>query len=46
MLLEINNLFFSHKEKPLFQNLNLQFEENKSLLWQEKADAENLRFSA
>lgn len=27
MLLEINNLFFSHsKEKPLFQNLNLRFE--------------------
>lgn len=30
MLLEINNLFFSHnKEKPLFQNLNLRFEVNK-----------------
>ncbi|NIF07428.1 ABC transporter ATP-binding protein [Chryseobacterium sp. Tr-659] len=30
MLLEINNLFFSHnKEKPLFQNLNLRFEENR-----------------
>lgn len=30
MLLEINNLFFSHtKEKPLFQNLNLRFEANK-----------------
>lgn len=30
MLLEINNLFFSHNpEKPLFQNLNLQFEENR-----------------
>lgn len=27
MLLEINNLFFSHnKNKPLFQNLNLRFE--------------------
>jgi ABC-type sulfate/molybdate transport systems ATPase subunit len=27
MLLEINNLYFSHsKEKPLFQNLNLRFE--------------------
>jgi len=30
MLLEINNLYFSHtKEKPLFQNLNLRFEESK-----------------
>ncbi|WP_126653728.1 sulfate/molybdate ABC transporter ATP-binding protein [Chryseobacterium aureum] len=30
MLLEINNLFFSHnKEKPLFQNLNLRFDENR-----------------
>ncbi|AZA79465.1 ABC transporter ATP-binding protein [Chryseobacterium sp. G0186] len=30
MLLEINNLFFSHtKDKPLFQNLNLRFEANK-----------------
>ncbi|REC46763.1 sulfate/molybdate ABC transporter ATP-binding protein [Chryseobacterium pennipullorum] len=30
MLLEINNLFFSHtKDKPLFQNLNLRFEENR-----------------
>lgn len=30
MLLEINNLFFSHnQDKPLFQNLNLRFEENK-----------------
>ncbi|MDR6920959.1 MULTISPECIES: sulfate/molybdate ABC transporter ATP-binding protein [Chryseobacterium] len=30
MLLEINNLYFSHtKEKPLFQNLNLRFEEGK-----------------
>ncbi|WP_433627918.1 sulfate/molybdate ABC transporter ATP-binding protein [Chryseobacterium cucumeris] len=30
MLLEINNLFFSHnKENPLFQNLNLRFEENR-----------------
>lgn len=30
MLLEINNLFFSHtKDKPLFQNLNLKFEANK-----------------
>lgn len=30
MLLEINNLHFSHtQEKPLFQNLNLRFEEGK-----------------
>jgi len=30
MLLEINNLYFSHsKEKPLFQNLNLRFEAGK-----------------
>lgn len=30
MLLEINNLFFSHTpDKPLFQNLNLRFEENR-----------------
>ncbi|UEQ76084.1 sulfate/molybdate ABC transporter ATP-binding protein [Chryseobacterium arthrosphaerae] len=30
MLLEINNLFFSHNpDKPLFQNLNLRFEENR-----------------
>lgn len=30
MLLEINNLFFSHnKENPLFQNLNLRLEENR-----------------
>lgn len=30
MLLEINNLYFSHtQEKPLFQNLNLRFEEGK-----------------
>ncbi|MGU3373538.1 sulfate/molybdate ABC transporter ATP-binding protein [Chryseobacterium sp. M5A1_1a] len=30
MLLEINNLFFSHtKENPLFQNLNLRFEAGK-----------------
>ncbi|RLJ23259.1 ABC-type Fe3+/spermidine/putrescine transport system ATPase subunit [Chryseobacterium sp. 7] len=30
MLLEINNLFFAHnKENPLFQNLNLRFEENR-----------------
>lgn len=30
MLLEINNLFFSHNpNKPLFQNLNLRFEENR-----------------
>ncbi|WP_213278221.1 sulfate/molybdate ABC transporter ATP-binding protein [Chryseobacterium indologenes] len=30
MLLEINNLFFSHtKENPLFQNLNLRFDENR-----------------
>ncbi|ALR29351.1 ABC transporter [Chryseobacterium sp. IHB B 17019] len=30
MLLEINNLFFSYsKEKPLFQNLTLRFEEGK-----------------
>lgn len=30
MLLEINNLYFSHtKEKPLFQNLNLKFEAGK-----------------
>lgn len=30
MLLEINNLFFSHiKDKPLFQNLNLRFEANR-----------------
>ncbi len=30
MLLEINNLFFSYnKEKPLFQNLNLRFDENR-----------------
>jgi iron(III) transport system ATP-binding protein len=30
MLLEINNLYFSYsKEKPLFQNLNLKFEEGK-----------------
>lgn len=30
MLLEINNLFFSYSvEKPLFQNLNLHFEEGK-----------------
>ncbi|PIF44526.1 ABC-type Fe3+/spermidine/putrescine transport system ATPase subunit [Chryseobacterium sp. 52] len=30
MLLEINNLYFSHtKEKPLFQNLNLAFEEGR-----------------
>ncbi|MBB6368992.1 sulfate/molybdate ABC transporter ATP-binding protein [Chryseobacterium shigense] len=30
MLLEINNLFFSHtKDKPLFQNLNLGFEEGR-----------------
>ncbi|RKS97324.1 sulfate/molybdate ABC transporter ATP-binding protein [Chryseobacterium defluvii] len=30
MLLEINNLHFSYsKEKPLFQNLNLRFEEGK-----------------
>ncbi|MFC3160949.1 ABC-type Fe3+/spermidine/putrescine transport systems, ATPase components [Chryseobacterium arachidis] len=30
MLLEINNLYFSYsKEKPLFQNLNLTFEEGK-----------------
>lgn len=30
MLLEINNLYFSHtKDNPLFQNLNIQFEEGK-----------------
>ncbi|WP_288448495.1 ABC transporter ATP-binding protein [uncultured Chryseobacterium sp.] len=30
MLLEINNLFFSHnKENALFQNLNLRFDENR-----------------
>lgn len=30
MLLEINNLYFSYsKEKPLFENLNLRFEEGK-----------------
>ncbi|MEI7488631.1 MAG: ABC transporter ATP-binding protein [Chryseobacterium sp.] len=30
MLLEINNLYFSHtKDKPLFQNLNIKFEEGK-----------------
>lgn len=30
MLLEINNLYFSHtKNNPLFQNLNLRFEEGK-----------------
>ncbi|SHH67592.1 ABC-type Fe3+/spermidine/putrescine transport systems, ATPase components [Chryseobacterium oranimense] len=30
MLLEINNLYFSHtKDKPLFQNLNLSFEEGR-----------------
>ncbi|AZA53575.1 sulfate/molybdate ABC transporter ATP-binding protein [Chryseobacterium sp. G0201] len=30
MLLEINNLHFSHtKDKPLFQNLNIKFEEGK-----------------
>jgi len=30
MLLEINNLYFSHtKHKPLFQNLNIKFEEGK-----------------
>ncbi|EJL71265.1 sulfate/molybdate ABC transporter ATP-binding protein [Chryseobacterium populi] len=30
MLLEINNLYFSHtKDNPLFQNLNLKFEEGK-----------------
>lgn len=30
MLLEINNLYFSHtKDKPLFQNLNLGFEEGR-----------------
>jgi len=30
MLLEVNNLFFSHnKENALFQNLNLRFEENR-----------------
>ncbi|WP_449389431.1 sulfate/molybdate ABC transporter ATP-binding protein [Chryseobacterium lineare] len=30
MLLEINNLYFSYsKEKPLFQNLNLRFDEGK-----------------
>ncbi|AKK73305.1 ABC transporter [Chryseobacterium sp. P1-3] len=30
MLLEINNLFFSHtQDKPLFQNLNLRFDEGK-----------------
>ncbi|MEY8761598.1 sulfate/molybdate ABC transporter ATP-binding protein [Chryseobacterium tongliaoense] len=30
MLLEINNLYFSHtKDNPLFQNLNLRFEEGK-----------------
>lgn len=30
MLLEINNLYFSHtKDKPLFQNLNMRFEEGK-----------------
>lgn len=30
MLLEINNLFFSHNpDKPLFHNLNLRFEENR-----------------
>ncbi|MBL3548343.1 sulfate/molybdate ABC transporter ATP-binding protein [Chryseobacterium sp. KMC2] len=30
MLLEINNLFFSYtKDNPLFQNLNLRFEENR-----------------
>lgn len=30
MLLEINNLYFSHtKDKPLFQNLNLRFEAGK-----------------
>ena len=30
MLLEINNLYFSHtKDSPLFQNLNLRFEEGK-----------------
>jgi ABC-type sulfate/molybdate transport systems ATPase subunit len=32
MLLEINNLYFSYsKEKPLFQNLNLRFEEGKTI---------------
>lgn len=30
MLLEINNLYFSHrKDQPLFQNLNIRFEEGK-----------------
>ncbi|MBT2621108.1 ABC transporter ATP-binding protein [Chryseobacterium sp. ISL-6] len=30
MLLEINNLYFSHREdQPLFQNLNIRFEEGK-----------------
>lgn len=30
MLLEVNNLFFSHtQDNPLFQNLNLRFEENR-----------------
>jgi len=30
MLLEINNLYFSYSvEKPLFQNLNLHFDEGK-----------------
>lgn len=30
MLLEINNLYFSHqKDQPLFQNLNMRFEEGK-----------------
>lgn len=30
MLLEINNLYFSHhKDQPLFQNLNIKFEEGK-----------------
>jgi len=30
MLLEINNLYFSHsQEKPLFQNLNLKLDEGK-----------------
>lgn len=32
MLLEINNLYFSHtKEKPLFQNFNLKLDEGKTI---------------
>ncbi len=46
MLLEINNLFFSHNpNKPLFQNLNLRFEENRIIALAGESGMGNLRFS-